>query len=58
MLIDLKKKVEKFLEIMQLDKKAKAGKIRFILPKEIGEVAITDNVPINILKTELEKMLE
>lgn len=50
--------VDKFVKIMQLDKKVRAGKIRFILPTKIGEVTITDNVPMNILKMELEKMLE
>ena len=31
-----------FLETIQVDKKAKGGKVRFVLPKKIGEVAITD----------------
>jgi len=30
-----------FMDMIQVDKKAEAGKVRFILPKKIGEVVIT-----------------
>ncbi len=36
---------------LQLDKKVAAGKVRFILPTEIGKVVITDQVTPQILQT-------
>ena len=48
---------DKLLQTMQLDKKVKDGKIRMILLKRIGEVVIIDEIPMNLLKKELEKML-
>lgn len=33
--------VTRFLDMIQVDKKAEAGKVRFILPKKIGEVVVT-----------------
>ena len=42
---------------MRFDKKVKRGKIRFILPKGIGEVIITEEVPMDMLKKELNKMM-
>jgi 3-dehydroquinate synthase len=36
---------EKLLETMRSDKKALAGKLRFVLPRRLGEVAIFDDVP-------------
>lgn len=48
---------DKLLQTMQLDKKVKDGKIRMVLPKRIGEVVIIDEIPMNLLKKELEKML-
>ncbi len=32
---------QEFLDVIQIDKKAEAGKVRFVLPKKIGEVVIT-----------------
>ncbi len=29
------------MDTMQIDKKAEAGKVKFVLPKKIGEVVIT-----------------
>jgi len=36
--------IEQIMQAMQFDKKVQRGKIRFILPKSIGEVFITDDV--------------
>jgi len=33
--------VTQFMDMIQVDKKAEAGKVRFVLPKKIGEVVIT-----------------
>jgi 3-dehydroquinate synthase len=40
----------KLLDIMRHDKKVADGKIRFILPTEIGAVKMTDEVPVNIFE--------
>jgi len=37
------------LELMKRDKKAKAGKIRFVLPLAIGRVDVFDDVPIELM---------
>ncbi|MEM8637523.1 MAG: 3-dehydroquinate synthase [Cyanobacteria bacterium P01_G01_bin.54] len=37
------------IETLQTDKKVKAGKVRFILPTQLGEVTITDQVPTETL---------
>ena len=38
------------IDILQTDKKVKAGKVRFILPTAIGKVIITDEVTTEILQ--------
>ena len=40
---------EKYLRLMELDKKVESGKIRFILLKEIGEATICSDVPMTML---------
>jgi|PlaIllAssembly_1097288.scaffolds.fasta_scaffold125477_1 3-dehydroquinate synthase len=44
------------MHAMQHDKKIKSGKIRFILPKSIGQVFITDEVSPNIVEKVLMEM--
>ncbi|MHC5825042.1 MAG: 3-dehydroquinate synthase, partial [Nostoc sp.] len=41
---------------LQLDKKVKAGKVRFVLPTEIGVATVTDEVPSDIILQVLRKM--
>lgn len=41
--------VQRYLELMQLDKKVESGHIRFILLDKIGQAALVDDVPINTL---------
>ncbi|MEH1783676.1 MAG: 3-dehydroquinate synthase [Nostoc sp.] len=48
--------IEAIIEALQLDKKVKAGKVRFILPTEIGVVTITDEVPSDIIRQVLREM--
>ncbi|MEM9977830.1 MAG: 3-dehydroquinate synthase, partial [Cyanobacteria bacterium P01_D01_bin.2] len=38
------------------DKKVKSGKVRFVLPKRIGEAFVTDQVTDDIIRSVLEKM--
>ncbi|MHB1115867.1 3-dehydroquinate synthase [Sideroxydans sp.] len=45
---------EKYHELMGLDKKVAAGKIRFVLLKTLGEAVMTGDVPEAILKETLE----
>ncbi len=44
------------LNALTLDKKVEAGKVRFILPKAIGTVAITDSVTPDILQLALDRL--
>lgn len=44
------------IDALQLDKKVKSGKVRFVLPTQIGEVKVTDEVPMDTIKQVLEKM--
>lgn len=44
------------LDSLQLDKKVKAGKVRFILPTEIGKVTISDQVPSDVIQVVLEDL--
>jgi 3-dehydroquinate synthase len=41
--------INQILETLQIDKKVKAGKVRFILPTQIGNVTITDQVPADTI---------
>ncbi|MCL4459679.1 MAG: 3-dehydroquinate synthase [Chloroflexi bacterium] len=43
-------------EAMAVDKKRREGKLRFILPKRIGEVVITDDVPEDIIQRCLHRI--
>lgn len=44
------------LEALKIDKKVKSGKVRFILPTQIGAVKLTDQVPPHVLTTVLTKI--
>jgi 3-dehydroquinate synthase len=41
---------------LQTDKKVKAGKVRFVLPTQIGAVTVTDQVPTEVIHRVLSKM--
>ena len=41
---------DRWMELMGHDKKVEAGKIRFVLLKELGEAVITSEVPLTILR--------
>ncbi|MDB9460226.1 3-dehydroquinate synthase, partial [Dolichospermum circinale CS-545/17] len=42
--------VEAIIDALQLDKKVKLGKVRFVLPTQIGAVKVTDEVPTEIIR--------
>ncbi len=50
--------IEAIIETLQLDKKVKAGKVRFILPTQIGVVTITDQVPADTIRKVLGGMVK
>lgn len=47
--------INAILETLKSDKKVKAGKVRFILPTQIGEVKITDRVTEDIIRGVVEQ---
>jgi len=49
---------ERMLAAMRSDKKARAGKLRFILPRKIGQVAMADNVPEAQVRELIASMIE
>ncbi len=54
--IDNTLKSQNIIETLQLDKKVKAGKVRFILPTNIGKVDIKEEIPSEVINTVLEEM--
>ncbi len=48
--------IAEIIESLQLDKKVKAGKVRFILPTQIGAVIITSEVPSEVIREVLQEM--
>lgn len=50
--------VKDILETIKNDKKVKSGKVRFILPIEIGKVKITDKVSSDVVKESVLQLLQ
>lgn len=48
--------IEAILDSLQTDKKVKAGKVRFVLPTQIGAVTLTDQVPSDKIRQVLQQM--
>jgi len=48
--------IDAIVDALQTDKKVKDGKVRFILPKQIGVVEITDKVPADTIRQVLAEM--
>ncbi len=46
--------VEKYLELMGLDKKVEGGKMRFVLLQELGRAVVSGDVPEELLRQTLE----
>ncbi|MGK7940214.1 MAG: 3-dehydroquinate synthase [Crocosphaera sp.] len=44
------------LDSLQLDKKVKGGKVRFILPTDIGQVEISDTVVSEVIETVIKEL--
>ena len=54
--IDHSLKSSEILESLQLDKKVKAGKVRFILPTDIGQVEIRESIPPEVITRVLKEI--
>jgi len=48
--------IEAILDSLQTDKKVEAGKVRFVLPTQIGAVTVTDQVPADVIRQVLQEM--
>ncbi|MBF2062856.1 MAG: 3-dehydroquinate synthase [Calothrix sp. C42_A2020_038] len=48
--------IDAIIDALQIDKKVKAGKVRFVLPTQIGKVEITDQVPNDTIRRVLSAM--
>ncbi|NER25944.1 MAG: 3-dehydroquinate synthase [Symploca sp. SIO1C2] len=48
--------IEAILDTLQTDKKVQDGKVRFILPTQIGQVTITDQVPRDVIMEVLKSI--
>lgn len=48
--------INAIIDSLQTDKKVKAGKVRFVLPTQIGAVEITDQVPTDLIHQVLQQM--
>ncbi|MDJ0732148.1 MAG: 3-dehydroquinate synthase [Crocosphaera sp.] len=54
--VDNNLKSQEIVESLQLDKKVKAGKVRFILPTDIGQVDIRESIAPEVITTVLEEI--
>ncbi len=48
--------IDAIVDTLQTDKKVKDGKVRFVLPTQIGAVTITDQVPADVIRQVLRQM--
>jgi 3-dehydroquinate synthase len=50
-------KASRVLDAMGHDKKVRDGAIHFVLPVEIGRVEITPNVPLDLVRTTVQTLI-
>ena len=50
--------LDAIIDVLSLDKKVQDGKVRFILPRAIGKVEITSNVPRSTIHSVLQNMID
>lgn len=48
--------IEAMIDTLQLDKKVRDGKLRFVLPTQMGVVTVTDEVPTETIRRVLQSM--
>ncbi|MBM0741041.1 3-dehydroquinate synthase [Phormidium sp. CLA17] len=49
--------IEAILETLQTDKKVEVGRVRFVLPTQIGAAIVTNQVSTEVIRSVLEQML-
>ncbi|NET31632.1 MAG: 3-dehydroquinate synthase [Cyanothece sp. SIO1E1] len=48
--------IDAILAALQIDKKVQAGRVRFVLPTQIGAAIVTDQVPTAVIRQALKRM--
>jgi 3-dehydroquinate synthase len=48
--------IEAIVEALQVDKKVSAGRVRFVLPTQLGAATVTDQVPTDAIQRVLKQM--
>ncbi len=56
--IAVKLSVDSIIQILSLDKKVRAGKVRFVLPERIGRVVVRNDVPEDIVINVVRRLIE
>ena len=54
---EVRDKVAELLAVMRNDKKAVAGRLRLVLPRRLGEVALFDHIPEAEVRCALEESI-
>lgn len=50
--------IPKVFETLKLDKKVRYGKVNFVLARGIGEVFVSDKVPLSTVRGALKEMMK
>jgi 3-dehydroquinate synthase len=56
--IGVKLSVDDIIQILSLDKKVRAGKVRFVLPERMGKVVVRNDVPEDIVRSVVTGLME
>jgi len=56
--IGVKLSVDSIIQILSLDKKVRAGKVRFVLPERIGKVVVRNDVPEDIVRNVVRGLIK
>jgi len=56
--IETELSIEDIIQVLSLDKKVRAGKVRFVLPERIGKVVVRDDIPEQIVRDVVQELME
>jgi len=56
--IGLELSVDSIIKVFSLDKKVRAGKIRFVLPERIGRVVVRNDVPEDVVRDVVRRLMD
>jgi len=56
--IETELSIEGIIQVLSLDKKVRAGKVRFVLPERIGRVVVRDDIPEQIVRDVVQELME